>query len=174
MKTTNNLLLDLARCLDQGIPDMDDSVLDVLNNISPIVEFPRPLDALNVSASADVHSETWHTSGFHSQVNGAGTNQQLGFCSKGLWRFDVILAMSSNYQVASLYPMSIQLIQSSGTVYLAGLVPSGAAAAPVSDNVNRSLLLLLPRNSELRAVSAGNAVGQILQASFDITCSRLL
>jgi hypothetical protein len=175
VKTVSNFLFDLARSITQGQPDPEDSVIDVAAGIVPSMELMAALDAPVVTSQTAPQNGSFHTSVFLTVNAASGALGSLqATLAKGLWRFDIQGSINSNYTNASLFAHDIQLRYPNGTIYLAGFNVGGAAAAPNSQTVSRSLTILIPVQSELWTEATNNAAGQNANSAWDILCTKLL
>jgi hypothetical protein len=174
VKTVSNFVLDLARCLSNGLPDAEDSLLDVAAGVLPTIELQSPLETNVVGSSLDVQNGTcFQTSPI--TLNGAAgpVNQLLLTLAKGLWRFDVSLSIASNF--ASVGPfVALQLTFPAGGFNLISCPAGGAAAAPVITSLSRTFKILLPRTVTISAVVSATIAGQSVNGHVDILATKLL
>lgn len=175
MKIVSNLMFSLGRVIGLTEPDQGGNNVLIPSVFSPTLELRHPLDAPNITGSADVQENTCHTSTFLT-VNGASGAQSASLMtlSKGLWEFNVWGSCNSDFKSAVLFKHWIELIFGGGTVYLMGFNSAGAAAAPTAQCGGRVVRLLIPVQFIIRAQASNNGAGENMNSAWDILATKLI
>lgn len=177
MITINNLLFELARSINNGSPEPDDSSIQVPDQISGIVSLRGVADQPQQTTSSTLNVSSFGVSS-NMLVNSASgaISATIATIGKGLWEFNAYGSYSSNFQdVTNTFDHRIHLVWNSGIILLIGFKSSGATAAPVAQTGSRVLTLLIPVDGAILVqVANNNAAGQISNSVTSIFANRLL
>jgi len=177
VRTTNNLLFELARSIENGNPENQDSYLTVGDDVQAVVSLRSVCDVpFLLSASAVNRSSFNANADINVNAASGAVSTTIATIGKGLWEFDCFGSMNSNYvDTSATFEQRIHLVWASGIIVLIGFKASGAAAAPVAQSGSRRLTVLVPvSNAILVKVGNNNAAGQNCNSFFSIFANRLL
>ena len=176
MKFTSNVLFELARVIGLTVPGPVDNNIDIPAQLQPTIELQSPLDSPNLNGTGIVNLQSVHTSSFISFTAGATQDNLLMTLGHGLWRFNIMGALTTNYiATVGQFDANIRLTYNGGTVYLLGMNAAGASASAVAQFAQRTMEVLIPIDGALvRAFAQGNAAGNSLFSAFDVMATKLL
>jgi hypothetical protein len=176
MITNKNALFDLARCLENGYPDANDSVLDIARTVLPTIDLQAPLQAPVPTLNITEQANSIHSAAQFSVIAASGAVfTQLTALKKGLWRFYCNMTLATNYTVGAA-AFSINLGNyGNGNVILGAMVPGGAVAAPIAQTSNFVIECLIPTDGvTINVVMTNNAAGQSAIGQAGVTAIHLL
>jgi hypothetical protein len=172
--TVSNILFDLARSLENGVPQPGDTDIDLASTIVPIIKIPAPMDGPSTLNTTPLRSSVVAGT-FISVVAGVGAGTvTLLMLTKGLWRFNLEMSLATNYALFGAQ-CTLALVYPVGQATLLGMTVGGAAAAPVVQNAQKTVEVLIPKNGvTLVSVASNNAAGQSMTGYAGVLASKLL
>jgi len=174
---SNNIFYQLARVVGLARPQAGDADLTLPPVIFNVLTIPLPLDETSLPPSADIQRGTTHTFATASVFNaGVAISATLANLIAGMWRFNVLGSMSSNYAPPvglTAFTAWIELVYGNGQIFLCGMNSGGSAASPTVYSVVREVEILVPVQSTIRVQVQTNLAGQTCTASFDVFATRL-
>jgi len=177
LRTTSNLLLELARSLENGFPESQDSEMDFPAEVQPITELRRPMDVNPVTTATTVQNGSFGVSATALVNNGGGAiTSTVATVGKGYWEFDVTGSYTSNYQDVNGGAESRLTLNINGnTSFLLAFRAGGSAANPQAQCMNRKVRILLPQTSTVIQVQANNnGAGELQNVVFHLYAHKLL
>jgi hypothetical protein len=175
--TTNNLLFELARSINSGNPQPDDSDLVVGRDVSPTITLRSACDVPQIITIGNVQQSSFNVNADLEVNGGSGAiSTTVANVGKGLWEFDCFGSMNSNYvDTSTTFEQRVHLVWAGGIIVLMGFKASGALAAPVGQSGTRRLTVLIPTTPCIVVkVANNNAAGQACNSFFSIFATRLL
>jgi len=177
MKTTSPLLSHLSRSIPNAFPEPNDTEIDIDPEVVNSLTIPFAFDTTNVPSNNAPQNSSWHISNT-SNVNAASGEllTLLATLTKGLWEFNILGSMSSNYTTLNFFEHYCYLLSPAGHVIpLLGFQCGGSAANPAVQTSHRTIRLLLPAdNFTVRMQARNNAAGQNCNSAWGIQANRLL
>jgi hypothetical protein len=178
MKITSNILFDIARVIGLTVPGPADNNVDIPAQILPVTNLQTAIDEPVITDTAANQRFSCHVTTFLNVDAASGAIDTLLLTlAKGLWRFNVIGAINSNYMATSNMPHAIYLRYpvTLSPIFLAGLTPGGAAAAPIGYSISRIVEILLPVDGvQVRAQALNNIAAQNSHSTWDVIATKLL
>jgi len=175
MKIDNRAIIDLGRAITGSSPVAGDNELDLSNDLAAVIELRQPISS-QVSAAGTVQNSTTAVNFSILKANVAGVTDTLGTFAAGLWDFEVVASMCSNYLEAVASPTCYVWLNIGGNLshYLSMLYAGGAAAAPNSITMRSHHRILVAQQFAMARTTQTNAAGQQFSHSISVLATKLL
>lgn len=174
MRSTSNILSELARGIGLSNPEGDMTDLQIPATFQPFLEPVAPLDAAIPTVSTDVQRGSWGIS--FSLIQPASTAAvviDIATLGRGLWDIDVAMQLSGNFiSTVAIADGTVRLSFPNGSaLQIIGLDSSTLAVA----FLRRRIRVLIANDGTLVQVRQGvTGVGETHKITASVYCAKML